>query len=217
MYDEKVNQYAKRYGPRCWPLIYQVDVKTRMTHAPRVRRRLAEEKELALKEGRRHPYNPLRPWEEVFVQLCTAETTWWNDELVEPCQFITNNVAAVSDYVTGLAPVASSGAAASTAAYVPSSTTSPPPDQHAAITDATRQRRTTNNKNAPICSGFTEGKCLTLDKKSRCSHDGKSVHQCCWCLSNQHGGNACPQRPQAGGETQPRKGKTGGGKRRRVL
>ena len=90
MYAEAIELLVDRYGANLWSLIYQFDVKTRQTHVHRVRRRLAEEKRKALANNWTHDYNPLQPWEEVFVQIVQHEETWWRDEAREPLGFIKN-------------------------------------------------------------------------------------------------------------------------------
>ena len=68
--------------PNAWPLIYQVEARTRLEHAPRVRRRGISEHKTATEEGKTHAYDPERPWDWVFGQLTHKdEKDWWWDEL----------------------------------------------------------------------------------------------------------------------------------------
>ena len=135
-----------------------------------------------------HDYNPLQPWEEVFVQIIHQEETWWRDEAREPLSFVKTGAANMSEHITGVAPVSASTASSSTAAAALAAPAvhAPPAAGHV------RPARKTNNKNVPICSGFTAGTCLKLGPNSRCASDGQSVHQCCYCLSNAHSGDRCP-------------------------
>ena len=107
MYDvisvELLDQYEatirKFYGwsPKCWALIYQMDSRTRLEHAPRVRRRLADEKTKALENNQQRPYDPLRPWDEVYNQLIHHEDAWWRRELEQPCSFISTGVRHIGE------------------------------------------------------------------------------------------------------------------------
>ena len=179
-----------------------------------MRRRLAAEKEKALKENREHPYNPLRPWAEVFVQLAQCEDTWWRQEMEAPCQHVSTGAAKIKTFVAGdmlVATAASSLTADSTLSAVaappppPSSSADssthlvihnkrPPVEQHAAAADDGEGlvKHKVNNDGAPLCEAFNLGRCQGLGPKSRCKVDGKSVRQCWYCKSNRHPGCECP-------------------------
>ena len=68
-------------------------------------------------------------------------------------------------------------------------------------------RYTTNRKGDPLCEGWQTGACVTHNMSSRaCAANPKAKHQCCLCLSIQHGADRCDKRKGGG------KGKQGTGK-----
>ena len=69
-------------------MLYQSEARTRGEHMNRVRRRLQMEKEEADKKGHEHPFDPARPWNEAFRQLCVGEGTWWFEQFREPCMYV---------------------------------------------------------------------------------------------------------------------------------
>ena len=199
-YADMIEEMADRYGLAAWPLIYQVEVRTRQFQTHRIRRRLADEKTEALKRNLDHPYNPLQPWEEVWKQLINAEEKWWRKEMYEPGSFVRTGAAKMTEYVDQYAPVSGAGASSSTtrpptaAAVVASPAPAPPKP---AAPAAERAKRTANNSQTPLCEGFNLGSCSVLGHGSRCAQDGLSAHQCWFCLSNTHGGHACPNKAKA--------------------
>ena len=213
-YKDKIVEMARRYGTRCWPLVYQIESRTRSEHAGRVRRRLALEKTEALENGTRHPYNPLKPWEEVFAQLTLAETEWWNSEIHQPCTWICGHVVKVDRFLHGDAPVASSSTLPCTTAVFD---TSPGTQHHAAppsppVRREKRERGDDNNikkgitythnrNGTELCDGFNDGTCTEMGAGSRCKRF-KKAHQCNLCLSNTHG--ACDHESATGQKTKKR-------------
>ena len=65
---DQIDEFDALY-PTCWPLIYQVDVRTRMEKVLKLKRRGADEKALAIKNGQTHPYDENQPWEWVMSEL----------------------------------------------------------------------------------------------------------------------------------------------------
>ena len=213
-YKDKIVGMARRYGPRCWPLVYQIESRTRSEHAGRVRRRLALEKTEALENGTRHPYNPLKPWEEVFAQLTLAETEWWNREVHQPCTWICGNVVRVDRFLHGDAPVASSSTLPCTTSVFDNSPGTQHYDAHPSP-PARREKRergddkpmkdgrhTHNRSNTELCAGYNDGTCNEMGAGSRCKRT-KKAHQCSICLSNTHG--ACDHDSATGGAGQKKK------------
>ena len=181
-YAAKIRKYAKLYGPKAWPLVYQVEARTRSEHAPRIRRRLAEEKTAALKAGKDHPYDPLKPWEEVFAQLVLGEDPWWRGELERPAIHISTGVTDVQDYIDEDAPVKKTARASASDAPTLPSPVHPPPKRSRERDDDSGDEwlivHRTNNKGVALCKGFQKGSCRSLTKGSRCAKDGCSAHQC---------------------------------------
>ena len=91
-YMDRIGTMSNESPDYLWPLIYQVDVHARGEHILRVARRLRAEKEIADAEGKSHPYNPEKPWEEAWKQLTVGEERFWTREWTRPSDQITMKV-----------------------------------------------------------------------------------------------------------------------------
>ena len=170
-YDQVDNEWLDRYSirlvdnadkwpARCWPLIYQTEARTRSEHALRARRRLEMEKEDADKQGRDHPFDPKRPWNEVFRQLATAEDKWWTEELKEPCNYIYTHVEEPSARVGGDRPTAPDARASSAHGPRQEPAVIHPPFVHAPPRQpagGNNTWKTENNKGCGLCGVFRMG------------------------------------------------------------
>mgnify|MGYP001154455014 FL=1 len=83
-----------------------MDVHARGEHILRVARRLRAEKETADSEGKSHPYNPEKPWEEAWKQLTVGEERFWTREWARPSGQIIMKVTELREKLGGDAPVA---------------------------------------------------------------------------------------------------------------
>eukprot|EP00971_Amphidinium_carterae_P079348 1569921-Amphidinium_carterae.1 len=59
-----------------------------------------------------HPYDPKRPWDTVWSDVC-ANAAWWQQNLIQPCLITAAGAATQATFLTGEAPVASSPLASS--------------------------------------------------------------------------------------------------------
>ena len=205
-YDQVDNEWLDRYSirlidnadkwpARCWPLIYQTEARTRSEHALRVRRRLAMEKEDADRNDRDHPYDPARPWNEVFKQLAVAEDKWWTEELKEPCNYIYTHVEEASARVDGDHPTAPGAGAGVHPRRDAGPVHSPPALVHPRADSSGGgglKWKKENNKGCELCNGFQTGDCCDM-VGSRCAKDKSKAHQCAICLDNRHGAASCPR------------------------
>ena len=71
-YAALIGHYAKRYGQRCWALLYQTETRFRREVMERMRRRESARLDEAITAGGRTPFDPLRPWGYIF-ELAPAE------------------------------------------------------------------------------------------------------------------------------------------------
>ena len=69
--------------PNDWPLIYQAEARTRLEHAPRIRRRGISERKAAMEDNKSHSFDPSRPWGWVFGQLTHTDEKGWRWEELE--------------------------------------------------------------------------------------------------------------------------------------
>ena len=65
--------YSERYGKACWAIIYQADVRARLEHVERLRRRGEQEHATAQAAGLAHQYEPATPWNWVWKELCNEQ------------------------------------------------------------------------------------------------------------------------------------------------
>jgi uncharacterized membrane protein YgcG len=109
-YHALIEKYHSRYGPSCWMLIYQADVRTRLEQAARTKRKLSIEYDAAQKSGRHFnsTYDPTRPWDAVYKDMIT-DRGWWHDQLEEPSLMLLGRTTTLDQLVSGDAAVAANG------------------------------------------------------------------------------------------------------------
>ncbi len=222
-YKAHIRHYVQRYGRQAWLVIYQADVRARKELPERIRRTLADEKAAADAAGARHPFNELRPWEEVYARI-PLQFPFWKRELEEPAFMILSRVGNYSEVVEGDAPVGNSlteRATPASALGAPLLGDDRPPkrprqqqqqqQQQQQDAAASRFRHhnlnaagkfTTNRTGVPLCDAFQKGECVGTER-GKCARTGRHAHQCNQCLAGDHGsetGQGC-QRTQPG---QPR-------------
>jgi len=196
-----ITNYAYRYGPEVWALIYQTDVRARLEHMERIRRLISTARTQAIEAGGSHAFDPAVPWEWVFRQ--TAEDVqFWRRELEEPTLLIKTRVEKLSASLQDDAPV--QPGTGSSQRSGPAATPPPPKRQRVqADRDAPRVHRvdadgyfTHNRRGNKLCSLFQKGECSTTGS-GRCSRDSYLVHQCAKCLFLGHGRSQCVPRSSA--------------------
>ena len=214
-YSGILEDFHRTYGPACWALIYQVDVRTRLEYTVTLKREAEEEKADWLKRGLVHEYNEDQSWEYVFDYLISDRAKeYWRTEVKDKCLLIKADVAKVEDYIEDDARIAKLPATTLPAIM----DQAPPPPKRPrrlAIEDASNEWDMNapvpppiapvlmNKKGQLICSDFQKGLCTGTDGMSRCLKDGKSLHICAVCFDNRHGAHhpagACQGAVQGGG------------------
>ena len=218
-YVNVIKAYNSRYTHACWHLVYQADVRMRLEHTERIRRRGESEHARATAVGKHHEFDPNNHWEWVW-SVIPDEQRFWREELEEPCLLVLARAGNLNKMVQGDAPVAGSPDAAAgspakqkrerSGSGAPPS--QPPPKLHNVADGA----YTTNRRGVPLCAAFQAGSCEGVGRDFRCARDHSRVHQCSKCLSTDHGASSCTRTPQA--PSLPRskgrgKGKKGKGRR----
>ena len=79
--EKTIRHFSERYGKSCWPIIYQADVRARLEHAARLRRMGQEAHDRAQHAGLNHHFDPTKPWEWVWGELCMEALGFWHREV----------------------------------------------------------------------------------------------------------------------------------------
>jgi hypothetical protein len=79
LYGEHIRSFITTYGPTCWFLVYQADVRMRSEHFERIRRRLQIEFDV---QNIQFGFDPLTPWDGVFA-AATKDKEFWDSEIRE--------------------------------------------------------------------------------------------------------------------------------------
>ena len=146
-YAEFIRKHANNFGPQCWFIVYQADLRCRSEHFERLRRKCEKEHRLAGLRGTLSTYQPAKPWETVFARAI-EDKSFWDDEVRDACMLYLGRVksaAEVQDDGTvhpeilnnhGVGPESSSRPA-----RFPQSDRSPPPSNKRVEGDRARERR----------------------------------------------------------------------------
>ena len=197
-YKDIVDEFYRTYGPACWALIYQVDVRTRLEYTVQLKREAEEEREEWIKKGLVHDFNPEQPWEYVFDYLIGDKSKeYWRSEIKDKCLLIKADAAKVEDYIEDDAKIAQPPPPPAILDAAP--VTRRGPKRALAIEDRSNEWEMPpvgpapvapvlmNKKGQLICPDFQKGLCAGTDGMSRCLKDGKSLHICAICFDNRHG------------------------------
>ncbi len=210
-YRDLIKGYSNRYGAKVWVIIYQADVRARLEHIERMRRRGAKLSVAGASTGER-AFDASRPWDWSFAEA-VADGAFWKRELEEPALLVLSRAGSLSNMVDGDAQTASSGKAAPSAPHPRSAVAAQgkvrPAQQQKAPRGRERQHLvdsagnyTHNRSGNKLCGAFQADQCSA---GSSC-RDG--THQCNRCLAPNHGGSKCT----GGAPKAPNKGNKGRGK-----
>ena len=232
-YRSHVERLAERYGSRVWSVIYQADVRCRLEHMERLKRRLQSEHDKAKASGGSTDFDEKRPWNLVWARAASDET-FWREEVNEPCMLILARISNPGEMIEGDARVKAPAPGASQRETTPgpsrmaTEVTAPKirprnTNRTGRIHNTENGRYTHNRTGFAICSGYNSGTCSETSLGQWCRHNWDTVHQCDRCLGN-HQSNKCPHselqtpafvRNNAKGKSRGKgsKGGKGGGKR----
>jgi hypothetical protein len=209
LYHDLIRNYAARFGPLCWPLLYQADTRARRELAERIYRRLDREGKF-LVSG----IAVRMPWDLVYRAM-VDEYSFWRREVEDPSILVITRSNAAGRMVEGDAPVARTSAehiapsdnlAGSGTPSVPSGGSPRKRQKHAKVNHPARDNAggyTTSRSMLNLCPPWNAGTCTHLEKD--CPQGLK--HQCSKCLHNSHGLSNHEDRPSGKG---PKGGKPKG-------
>ena len=95
-----VKQYAYRYGPQMWHIVYQAEARARMEHLPRVKRRGQLEHKRATDSGGTHEFAPDKPWEWTF-RATVEDATYLRKEREEPAIMAPAKASRPAEHIVG--------------------------------------------------------------------------------------------------------------------
>ena len=179
-----------------WIIIYQADVRARLEHVERMRRKGMKLHGAGAATGER-VFDVNRPWDWSFHEVL-ADGAFWKRELEEPALLVLSHAGALASMVDGDALTAG-GSKPAAAAPHPHAGAPHAAGRSAAKVPAQKRfrehqvdangRLSHNRKGSRLCTAFQSGQCST---SGFVCHDG-STHQCNKCLAPGHGGDSCTQ------------------------
>jgi len=222
-YHNHIANYAARYGDRCWPTIYQADVRMRQERMQTIRRHGVQMHNADPQAAAQAGFDENKPWRYVWTQA-VLESSFWLKEIQEKCLLLLTKVSTAEALLDGDVRVGCSGSQASAAqlasegrARSPRRAAQLPPArnrEHNANDDGTMK---TNRSGRELCRNFQVGNCdeSPPGAPGNCPRDRRLVHQCAKCLSRDHGAH----HPAECSKSAPRpsilpkgRGRSGGGR-----
>ena len=101
-YKNKIRALWLKYGPRCWGIIYQADVRMRSERFPVLKERLLRKHDRMKKMLGYDPIiDPARPWDAVMEEALENDEKWWVDHVVDPCREITYGKKDPKEFMDG--------------------------------------------------------------------------------------------------------------------
>jgi hypothetical protein len=200
-YAALIKGYHDDFGSKCWPTIYQADVRCRQERMQALRRKIVmihnDSPNLAAAQG----FDPLHPWRYVWKAACD-DMNFWFRSVQQKCLLLATGSINMSAMIDGDVLVSGGFDAGGSRASGSSGPPPPPPKRGAGgrgppPPPAKKQKRlpthhevdsstnllTVNRYGKGFCHAFQRGEC----KGRTCSVNPKYVHQCARCLSNAHG------------------------------
>ena len=215
LWANMVGDYAARYGPSVWALLYQTEVRARSELLTRTKRAGAMAKAQAIKAGGTHPFDAAKPWDWVFREAA-GDSQFWRKELEENALLVLAKIAKPADAVEGDAPT-SQHPQAKRARDFEVAPAGPP--SRAPRRGFERQHRQTaeglmthNRRGLGLCQPFQRGECGASGPNAVCPRDQSLRHQCARCLQLGHGLHQCTSNVSLQDNTRKGKGGKGGGK-----
>ena len=196
-YMKHIVNFARLYGPKVWALIYQADVRARLEHVERIRRRGQVEADTAKAANGVHPFDASKPWDWSYKAL-TEDFRFWKRELEDQAVLILAHIEVLDHSLEGDAEVErltykKAPPAAGERGGVQQGA-EPPKKKQRNIKHTERQHiqdssglMSANRNGTPLCDKFQLGSCKPAIRGNRCPDNLDLVHQCASCLSQKHG------------------------------
>ena len=103
---------AKTYGPHCWPLLYQTDVRCRSERIPLIRGQLVTSHNAAIISSQPSSFDSSRPWDAAFRECIKSPESkeWWDKEFNLNALLLITRTGQLSSMIDGDALVEASNA-----------------------------------------------------------------------------------------------------------
>ena len=182
-YRNKICQLHAQFGPQCWALLYQTDVRCRSEFMDRIRYRLLARHNAAMQATPARPstFDTTRPWDSVWMEA-TADHDFWQEEFRHWATLIRTNTVPIKDTLGTDATIAGH--------FNPQQSLpqAPPANQPGR---AQPKAKATANKGP--CKAFNNGTC----HGATCSN-GYGRHACNKCGATDHGALQCGKEGNGG-------------------
>ena len=208
-YHETQKAYHERYGPSCWHLQYQSEVRMRQERMVYWKRLGQEEHRKATAAHGVSEYNPEYPWEYVWGKAAD-DFHYWRKELEDPCLLILTRTRSLTAMVDGDVSIAEEPAAKRQRTATPETVQKSAWETGFGSNEMPTKRNkverlhnvidgtfSTNRRGVPLCPGFNAGTCKETVGQNRCAVDPSKIHQCSKCLSIEHSAATCSKSPGA--------------------
>ena len=109
-YGDMIKVFDEKYGPDCWPLLYQTLCRFETEHMVRMMRRENEALSDSLQRfglPGKTPYDPKYPFDYLFklattkLPAGTTEREWWREHFVDYAQLVLAGVCNINRFVDG--------------------------------------------------------------------------------------------------------------------
>jgi hypothetical protein len=173
-YRAKICALHATYGPKCWALLYQADVRCRAERMDTLRYQLQAKHNAAIAQGIHSTFDTARPWDSVWA-AATVDTEFWDTEFKNDALMIRTNTVQLKDVIGTDATVLPPSA--------PGPLVAGPYVQR-----ETRPKATPKAQGKGVCSGYNRGTC----HGTSCSQNA-GKHICSICSNPKHGATNCPR------------------------
>ena len=178
-YREMVNSFHMQFGPKCWALLYQTEMRCRLELMEPIRHQLYLAHERALMAHQPSTYDVSRPWNSVWEHVVSSKqaTDYWHKVFETPAILISSGAISAWQPVAGDAPIAQGSGSQPSSSQQPAR----PPKQP----KGPKIIKDTQTTGTQICEKFNQGKC----KGQKCPHGRR--HVCSVCNKGSHTAAEC--------------------------
>ena len=104
-YGEFFRNLANRFGPQCWFICYQAEVRMRSERMERLRRLEERDAARAAEAGLTHRFDAGKPWDAVF-EAATKDSEFWQEHVKDQCLLYLSQVKSANQIVQEEDPTA---------------------------------------------------------------------------------------------------------------